>query len=113
MATELRLLATRLADGDREKVREMSEFRESQCYHLISIIILVHYISFDLLFLQHILTSFTHHYDIRLEPIFSKRDPRTLFLTLLEDDESDYVKESSGINHEKIPSSGPSRNSLE
>lgn len=64
MATELRLLAMRL--GGKEQARGLSEFRESQCYHLIAIVLLLFYLPFDLLYLSHILTSFQNHYDIDL-----------------------------------------------
>lgn len=45
---------------------ESIEFKESQIYHLVSLILTCIYIPFDMMYVRHILSSFTNHYNIDL-----------------------------------------------
>jgi hypothetical protein len=86
MATELRLLAVKFA-GSKEDARDLSEYRESQCYHLIAIILVLYYLPFEILYLKHILTSFKTHYEIDIEEmepyIGAQMNPQEMFEVLL------------------------------
>ena len=65
IATELRLLACK---DEVEGKEESQERIESECYHLLAIVVMLHFVPFDLLYLQHILASYETHYQHPLTP---------------------------------------------
>ena len=67
MATELRLIALDMAKKrDNQEVLDAPEYKESEVYHLFSILILVLTINVQSQFLGQLLTTFTKHYDVDL-----------------------------------------------
>lgn len=62
ISTELRLIATKktkLKEGERAST---AEFKESEIYHLLSIIIAASCIPFEILYMKHVLSSYANHY---------------------------------------------------
>lgn len=62
ISTELRLIATKktkLKEGERAS---SAEFKESEIYHLLSIIIAAACIPFEILYMKHVLSSYANHY---------------------------------------------------
>ena len=51
MATELRYIALNKSKGDRENSRKLLEFKESESYHLMSILLVASYMPFDILYM--------------------------------------------------------------
>jgi len=77
----------------------------------------VYYLPFDLLYLQHILSSFSNHYLVDLESLPSPNpniNPQSLFILLLDPIESKLeFKGSTAGNSSKEHSSGISCNSFD
>ena len=62
ISTELRLIATKKY-GKREQDKINSqEYKESELYHLLSIIIASACIPFEILYIKHVLSSYSNHY---------------------------------------------------
>lgn len=63
IATELRLIGTEKMKGSKVEKGAVKEHRESEIYHLITLIITSVYVPFDMLLMRHIVTSFNNHYN--------------------------------------------------
>lgn len=80
MATELRLL---FREGEEEEGEGEWKWDESECYHLLAIIAVVHFVPFDLAYLQSILQSYTTHYQRQLNrQHYSPLTPSEMLLAL-------------------------------
>ena len=62
ISTELRLIATKKAKLKEGERASTAEFRESEIYHLLSIIIAAACIPFEILYMKHVLSSYANHY---------------------------------------------------
>ena len=68
LATELRLQAAKeeLKEGERFKNKN---YKESEVYHLIAIIIMAVYVPTDMMYLKHMVTSYENYYVKQISPI--------------------------------------------
>lgn len=63
IATELRLIGSEKMKGSKVDKSGIKEHKESEIYHLITLIITSVYVPFDMLLMRHIVTSFNNHYN--------------------------------------------------
>jgi hypothetical protein len=69
ISTELRLIASKKVGKKEGEKSNSTEFKESEIYHLLSIIIAAACIPFEILYMKHVLSSYGNHYggDLLLE----------------------------------------------
>lgn len=62
IATELRLISAEKYRNCEEKQKKSNEYIESQIYHIIALIITSIYVPYDMIYMRHLFTSFSNHY---------------------------------------------------
>jgi hypothetical protein len=78
ISTELRLIAGKKASRREGEKASSGELRESEIYHLLSIIIAATCIPFEILYMKHVLSSYANHYgtDLSEEGDFRGRESK-------------------------------------